>query len=200
MGEQVEKPGSKLHKKEAAEAVTLIETPPMIVVGVVGYVMTPRGLRTLNTVWAGEFMRTVQLTEQPVSTVACLKKIAASRFPPDAEWCCILVSARLHAKLLSSMHAEHLSDDVKRRFYKNYFKSKKKAFTKYAAKYADGGKAIEAELEAMKKNATVVRVLAHTQIRKVANWGQKKAHVLEIQVRRSVHISLIVQRPALIDM
>ncbi len=79
--------------------------------------------------------------------------------------------------------AEHLSDDVKRRFYKNYFKSKKKAFTKYAAKYADGGKAIEAELEAMKKNATVVRVLAHTQIRKVANWGQKKPHVLEIQVR-----------------
>ena len=50
----MEKPGSKLHKKEAAEAVTLIETPPMIVVGVVGYVMTPRGLRTLNTVWAGE--------------------------------------------------------------------------------------------------------------------------------------------------
>ena len=53
---QVEKPGSKLHKKEAAEAVTLIETPPMIVVGVVGYVMTPRGLRTLNTIWAGESM------------------------------------------------------------------------------------------------------------------------------------------------
>lgn len=25
----------------------------MIVVGVVGYVHTPRGLRTLNTVWAG---------------------------------------------------------------------------------------------------------------------------------------------------
>jgi ribosomal protein L3 len=52
----VEKPGSKLHKKETAEAVTLIETPPMIVVGVVGYVMTPRGLRTLNTIWAGESM------------------------------------------------------------------------------------------------------------------------------------------------
>lgn len=50
---KVEKPGSKLHKKETAEAVTIIETPPMIVVGVVGYVMTPRGLRTLNTIWAG---------------------------------------------------------------------------------------------------------------------------------------------------
>jgi hypothetical protein len=34
----VEKPGSKLHKKEAAEAVTIIETPPMVVVGIVGYV------------------------------------------------------------------------------------------------------------------------------------------------------------------
>lgn len=53
MALQVEKPGSKLHKKETAEAVTIIETPPMIVVGVVGYVMTPRGLRTLNTIWAG---------------------------------------------------------------------------------------------------------------------------------------------------
>ena len=52
-GEQVEKPGSKVHKKETAEAVTIIETPPMIVVGVVGYVQTPRGLRTLNTIWAG---------------------------------------------------------------------------------------------------------------------------------------------------
>lgn len=33
--------------------VTIIETPPMVVVGVVGYVQTARGLRTLNTVWAG---------------------------------------------------------------------------------------------------------------------------------------------------
>ncbi|KAG9130553.1 hypothetical protein Leryth_011809 [Lithospermum erythrorhizon] len=48
----VEKPGSKLHKKETCEAVTIIETPPMVVVGVVGYVKTPRGLRCLNTVWA----------------------------------------------------------------------------------------------------------------------------------------------------
>ena len=48
----MEKPGSKLHKKETAEAVTIIEAPPMIVVGVVGYVSTHRGPRTLNTVWA----------------------------------------------------------------------------------------------------------------------------------------------------
>ena len=49
---EVEKPGSKLHKKETCEPVTIIETPPMVVVGVVGYVKTPRGLRSLNTVWA----------------------------------------------------------------------------------------------------------------------------------------------------
>lgn len=36
----------------ALQAVTIIETPPMIVVGVVGYVITATGLRTLNTVWA----------------------------------------------------------------------------------------------------------------------------------------------------
>merc|ERR1712190_163215 len=42
-----------LHKKEIAEAVTIVEAPPMVVVGFVGYVETPRGLRALTTVWAG---------------------------------------------------------------------------------------------------------------------------------------------------
>lgn len=50
----VNKPGSKLHKKEVVEAVTVIETPPIIVVGIVGYIDTPRGLRALNTVWASK--------------------------------------------------------------------------------------------------------------------------------------------------
>merc|ERR550539_1829225 len=48
---EVNKPGSKLHKKEVVEAVTILETPPMVAVGLVGYVETPRGLRTLTTVW-----------------------------------------------------------------------------------------------------------------------------------------------------
>lgn len=34
------------------ESVTVIETPPMRVVGLVGYIETPRGLRALTTVWA----------------------------------------------------------------------------------------------------------------------------------------------------
>jgi len=100
----------------------------MIVCGVVGYVETPRGLRSLTTVWAS-----------------------------------------------------HLSDEVKRRFYKNWYKSKKKAFTKYAAKAAGDKSTMTKDLERIKKYCQVVRVLAHTQIRKVP-IGQKKAHLMEIQV------------------
>ena len=49
---EANRPGSKLNKKEIVEAVTVIETPPMVCVGVVGYIETPRGLRALKTVWA----------------------------------------------------------------------------------------------------------------------------------------------------
>ncbi len=82
---------------------------------------------------------------------------------------------------MKTVFAEHLSEEVKRKFYKNFYKSKKKAFTKYAKKYADGKKEIEAELNEMKKKCAVVRVLAHTQIRKIP-YGQKKAHMMEIQI------------------
>lgn len=44
------------------------------------------------------------------------------------------------------------------------YKAKKKAFTKYVAKYADGKKEIEAELAQMKKHCSTIRVLAHTQV------------------------------------
>jgi large subunit ribosomal protein L3e len=127
---ELERPGSKMHKREVVEAITVIETPPMVVVGVVGYVETPRGLRSLTTVWA-----------------------------------------------------EHLSDEVKRRFYKSWYKSKRKAFTKYAKKHAETGpkSPIARELERITKYCTVVRVLAHTQIRKTG-LSQKKAHLVEIQV------------------
>lgn len=119
---------AEAHKKEVVEAVTILEAPPMVVVGVVGYVETALGLRALTTVWA-----------------------------------------------------EHLNEECKRRFYKNWYKSKKKAFTSYAKKYADGQKDIDKELERIKQYCQVVRVLAHTQIRKV-KVGQKKAHIMEIQV------------------
>jgi len=125
---EVVRPGSKLNKKETVEAVTVIETPPMIVIGLVGYLSTPRGLRSLTTVWAG-----------------------------------------------------HLSDSVKRRFYKNWYRSKKKAFTKYAARVATRKNVVDRELNRMKKFCQVIRVLAHTQIRKVG-LRQKKAHLIEIQI------------------
>jgi len=126
---EVNRVGSKLHKKETVEMVTIIETPPLVVVGLVGYVATPRGLRTLTSVWS-----------------------------------------------------QHLSETVKRRFYKNWYRAKKKAFDRYAARVADEkNKEIETELARMKKYCQVVRVLAHTQIRKVG-LRQKKAHLMEIQI------------------
>ncbi|TDL23486.1 hypothetical protein BD410DRAFT_838966 [Rickenella mellea] len=98
-------------------STTPIDSPPQArlyrpdtnVVGVVGYVETPRRLRTLTTVWAS-----------------------------------------------------HLSDELKRRFYKDWHRSKKKAFMRYAKKH------------------TKDEVLAHTQIRQTG-LKQKKAHLGEIQ-------------------
>merc|ERR1711966_90300 len=48
----VDKAGSKSHKKEIVEAVTVLECPPMIVCGMVGYYETPRGLKSMTTAWA----------------------------------------------------------------------------------------------------------------------------------------------------
>lgn len=45
-------PNSESHKHEVVEAVTIVETPPMMVVGIVGYIETPRGLRALKTIFA----------------------------------------------------------------------------------------------------------------------------------------------------
>jgi len=121
----LDRPGSKMHKKEIVEAVTIIETPPVVIVGLVGYVATPRGLRSLTTVWTG-----------------------------------------------------HLSEEVKRRFYKNWYRSKKRAFTRYVKKIPVNE---ERELERIRKYCSVVRVLAHTQVSKL-KLGQRKAHLMEIQL------------------
>lgn len=107
---EVDRQGSRHNKKEIVEAVTIIETPPMRVVGVVGYIDTPRGLRALTTVW-------------------CQK----------------------------------LDKNTLRRFYKNWMKSKKKAFSKYTKKYEDkSAKPIEVEINRLKKYATSIRVIATT--------------------------------------
>merc|ERR1712184_166906 len=127
---EMDRPGSKVNKKEVVEAVTIVETPPLIAIGVVGYIETPRGLRALKTVWA-----------------------------------------------------EHIGEEAKRRFYKNWSRSKKKAFTKSCTKWADdlGKKEIEKDLAQMKKYCTVIRVLVHTQM-KILRRRQKKAHIMEVQL------------------
>ncbi|CAG4944793.1 60S ribosomal protein L3 [Colias croceus] len=125
-----DRPGSKINKKEIVEAVTVIETPPMVCVGVVGYIETPHGLRTLMTVWA-----------------------------------------------------EHMSEDCRRRFYKNWYKCKKKAFTKASKKWQDelGRKSIDKDFKKMVRYCSVIRIIAHTQM-KLLKQRQKKAHIMEIQV------------------
>jgi len=129
---EVKRPGSRIHNKETVEPVTVIETPPMVIVGIAGYVETPTGLRTLTTVWSSV-----------------------------------------------------LGEEFLRRMYKNWYRAKQKAFTKYQKKFAEGktqGKEdMEGELERIRRYCTVVRVIAHTQTQKLA-LRQKKAHVLEIQV------------------
>ncbi len=72
------------------------------------------------------------------------------------------VSAWFGIAGLPSDQAAFISPE--RSFYKNFTKSKKKAFTKYAKKYTDGKKQIESELEQLKKHSVVIRVLAHTQV------------------------------------
>jgi len=74
-----------------------------------------------------------------------------------------------------------LSEECKRRFYKNWYRSKEKAFTKYAKRFADSKTGIEKQLNRIKKYCSVIRVVAHTQIRKTP-LKQKKAHVMEIQI------------------
>ena len=123
--------GKKMIKKDIVEACTVIECPPMKVVGLVGYIDTPRGLRALATVWA-----------------------------------------------------HHMPENLKRRFYKNYYSSKKKAFTKYQERYKLDDKdknSIKRDLERIKKYCSVVRVLTCTQLEKL-NLRQKKPHLFEVQV------------------
>jgi len=127
---EVDRPGSKGGSREIVEAVTIIETPPLVCVGMVGYIETPRGLRALKTVWA-----------------------------------------------------EHIGLEAKRRFYKNWSKSKKKAFTKACTKWQSdiGKKEIEKDLSQIKKYCQAVRLICHTQ-QQLLRRRQKKAHICEIQL------------------
>lgn len=123
----LERPKSRLNKCEIVEAVTIIETPPIKAVGIVGYIDTPKGLRALTTVWSTK-----------------------------------------------------LSEGFKRRFYKNWYSSKKKAFSKYVEKFDD--KDFKAKINRLVKYCTVVRLIVHTQPNLVKALHTKKSSVIEIQV------------------
>merc|ERR1711970_307754 len=125
-----DKPGSKINKKEVVEGVTVVETPPMVRVGFIGYVDTPKGPKGFKTIWA-----------------------------------------------------EHLSEECRRRFYRNWHKSKKRAFTNATKKWQDpvGKKVIARDIKKMKKYCSSIRIIAHTQI-KLLRKRQKKAHLMEIQL------------------
>jgi large subunit ribosomal protein L3e len=49
---EVVRAGSRLNKKQAIEPVTVVETPPLSVIGVIGYHETPQGLKPVSTAWA----------------------------------------------------------------------------------------------------------------------------------------------------
>ncbi|RNF08231.1 putative ribosomal protein L3 [Trypanosoma rangeli] len=129
----VDRPGSKVNKKEVVEPVTILEAPPMVVVGIVGYRQTPVGHKTIGTVWA-----------------------------------------------------HHTSVEFRRRFYKNWKQSAQLAFTKRKqfARTTEGRLEEARTLKAFAKKADTIRVVAHTQLRKLRNnrVGVKKAHVSEIQI------------------
>jgi large subunit ribosomal protein L3e len=119
--------GKKLLKKDVVHSASVVETPPMKIIGMVGYIETPRGLRTFRHVWANK-----------------------------------------------------LDNNVKRRFYKNWYAAKKKAFeTGYQKKIEK--KVVDREIQQMKKYCTTIRVLAATQIH-LLKFRQRKAHFMEIQL------------------
>merc|ERR1711861_57863 len=88
-------------------------------------------------------------------------------------------------RALTTVWAAHLSDEVRRRFYKNWYRAKKKAFTKYSKNFYSEEKQmsekIQTEIKRAKEFCQVVRAICHTQVSK-AKIGQKKAHIMEIQI------------------
>lgn len=118
----VERSGSYNNNKDITETVTLIETPPMTVVGVVGYKASSKGLEKLGVVWA-----------------------------------------------------KHLAQE----FIKRICKSKnqealKLAYKSYQEKASKDSKFISNKLAIFKKEAAVIRVIAHTNMKKMNHEGTDK--------------------------
>lgn len=128
---QERREGKKIIKKDVVHACSVVECPPMKVIGLVGYIETPRGLRTLSTVWA-----------------------------------------------------QTIEPEVKRRFYRNYSQASKNAFKQYVERFRvpeSDPKSIKRDLDRMKKYCTTIRVICATQLKKL-NLRQIKSHIMEIQL------------------
>jgi large subunit ribosomal protein L3e len=90
---ELDRLGSKSHKKEIVEAVTILEAPPVVVIGLTGYVNTPRGLTKLATVWAEHlsetakrrFVKRYSKKSKPFSKVAALIGTAEGKQERDAK-------------------------------------------------------------------------------------------------------------------
>mmetsp|Transcript_36629 Transcript_36629/g.96487 ORF Transcript_36629/g.96487 Transcript_36629/m.96487 type:complete len:384 (-) Transcript_36629:7117-8268(-) len=131
---EVDKPGSKLHKKDVIEAATVVETPPLVIAGIVGYVSTPKGLKAFKTIWS-----------------------------------------------------DNLSHQFLRNYYKNWYKSKKKAFSKYFIVKKKISTFFEKNVLQMKKFCKVFRFIVHPNICQTS-MKKKKAEICEIQVNGgSIH-------------
>ncbi|KAF9763692.1 60S ribosomal protein L3 [Nosema granulosis] len=114
---------NKQLSKEILDAVTLIETPPMVIYGVTGYEVTGKGLNRIATVYA-----------------------------------------------------PHIDESVRRREHG-------KAWEKVSANIGEYNREkAEKDLEEIRRRASTIRVLAHTQPTKIPVLQLKKSHISEIQV------------------
>jgi len=81
-------------------------------------------------------------------------------------------------RALGTVWTNTLATEVQRRFYKNWYHSKKKAFKKYAGK-KDQQETTEKRII---KYCPIIRAICHTQVHLMNNLRTKKAHIMEIQV------------------
>mmetsp|Transcript_24250 Transcript_24250/g.54536 ORF Transcript_24250/g.54536 Transcript_24250/m.54536 type:complete len:399 (-) Transcript_24250:3-1199(-) len=119
----VDLPNSKLNKKEVIDAVTILETPPLFIVGFVGYMRTPQGVRSLSTVWIND-----------------------------------------------------IDESIKRNYYKNWYKSKKKSFRHY-----NQISNMEKFKQKYFKYCSHLRCIVSSEIKNIG-FRKKKSKMVEIQI------------------
>merc|ERR1719284_1255250 len=89
-------------------------------------------------------------------------------------------------RAVSTIWASALSDEFRRRFYKNWHKAKKKAWKKHIDSFQKskgglGQQEREDRLKLIRAHCEVIRLIAHTRM-KPLHIRQRKAHVMEIQI------------------